>query len=116
MPKTSEMTPSKYLKQEDVGKGILVTIKDVSKENIGKEDEPEFKWVCSFEEVQKPLVLNKTNINRLEAACKSDNTDDWTGKQVVLFTDPSVEFGGKLVGGIRVRAPKGQAPDDDLPF
>ena len=114
MPKTSEMTPSKYLKQDDIGDGVLVTVKGVEKQNIGREDDPEFKYVIFFNELPKPLVLNKTNINRLEAACGSDNTDDWAGKEVVLFVDHDVEFGGKVVGGIRVRGKKNEA--NPLPF
>jgi hypothetical protein len=49
----------------------------------------------------------------------SDNTDDWIGKQIVLFVDPSVSFAGKIVGGIRLRAPKGKTiakAEDDVPF
>jgi hypothetical protein len=47
----------------------------------------------------------------------------------VLYVDPNVSYGGKVVGGIRVRAPKKSAAappppppvsddltDDDIPF
>lgn len=117
MPRTSDMIPSKFLKQSDIGEGKLVTIRNLTKENVARDDaEPEYKWTIHFDELDKPLVLNTTNIGILEAILQSDNSDDWTGKQVVLYVDPTVNFGGKVVGGIRVRAKKGQEPVSDLPF
>jgi len=95
------MTDSKFLKKEDAGDGILVTIKGVEKRDVGTESDPEQKWVLLLEEC-KPLVLNSTNLALLEKATGSDDSDDWTGKQVVLFNDENVSFGGKLTGGVRV--------------
>ena len=40
----------------------------------------------------------------LKALFGSDNTDDWVGKEIVLFTDDNVTFGGELVGGLRFKA------------
>jgi hypothetical protein len=54
------------------------------------------------------MVLNSTNIKRLAKACNSDDTDDWVGKQVVLYVDPDVEYAGNVVGGLRIRAHKQQ--------
>lgn len=126
MPKTHEMRESNFLKKEDVGKGALGTIAGVLKKNVAMEGAaPEMKWCLTFRELDKPLVLNATNIQLCEQICGSDDTDDWVGKAVVLYTDPNVSYAGKLVGGIRVRAPKPgsvQAPEpepldaDDIPF
>lgn len=125
--KTSEMRESKFLKQSDVGKAVLWTIHGLEKVNVAKEGaEPEHKWALTFHESDKPLVLNATNIQLLEKIL-GDDTDDWTGKRVVLYVDPNVSYGGKIVGGIRVRAPKpGAVPppppppqeltDDEIPF
>jgi hypothetical protein len=52
------------------------------------------------------MVLNSTNIKRLAKACGSDDTDEWVGKQAVLFVDPDVEFAGNVVGGLRIRSHK----------
>lgn len=105
--KTSDMMSSKYLRKEDVGDGALVTIKQIKKENLAREDDaPEYKFTMYFEEYEKGLVLNSTNIQLTEKALGSDDTDDWIGKQIVLYEDPNVSYGGKLVGGIRVRAVK----------
>lgn len=110
MPKTSEMRESKYIKKDDVGRGLLVTITGCERRNIAVEGaEPEYKWCLTFRELDKPLVLNSTNIQLCEQITGSDDTDHWTNKQVVLYTDPNISYQGKLVGGVRVRKPKPQA-------
>jgi len=107
MPKTSEMRESKFLKKEDVGAGALFAVAGCEQHNVAKEGaEPELRWCLSFEESDKPLVLNSTNIQLCESICGSDDTDDWIGKKIVLYADPTVQYRGKVVGGIRVRAPK----------
>jgi len=132
MPKTSDMRESKFLKQTDVGRGVLGTIQKCLQMNVNKEGaDPELKWCLVFSEIEKPLVLNATNIQLCEKICGSDDTDDWVGKRVVLYTDPNVSYQGKLIGGIRIRAPKPNAVapppppppvtaaeifEDDVPF
>lgn len=130
MPKTSEMRESKFLKKEDVGRGVLATITSCVKKNVAMDGaEPEMKWCLTFRELEKPLVLNATNIQLCEQVCGSDDTDHWAGKRIVLYTDPNVSYAGKLIGGIRVRKPKPGTPepvqaephaepltDDDIPF
>jgi hypothetical protein len=46
----------------------------------------------------------------MSKACGSDDTDDWIGKQIVVFVDENVSFGGELVGGLRIRKHKQAAP------
>lgn len=135
MARTSDMIESKYLKQADAPDPVIVTVTKIGKINIAKEgDPPEDKWAVRFKEFGKPMLLNSTNIKLLEKACGSDDTDDWIGKEVVLYTDESVSFGGQVVGGLRIRrqqaAPARKAPtqsaepsgagfsdmDDDIPF
>lgn len=118
MPKVHAMIPSKFLKQEDIQKPILVTIKTVEQFSVGKDDEATMKWGMTFHEIDKPLTLNVSNITTLESYL-GDDTDNWIGKQTVVFVDPDVMYAGKKVGGIRVRPPKGQVPqkpEDLLPF
>lgn len=62
------------------------------------------KLVIAFEGKKKGLVCNKTNANRIAFAFGT-NTDNWIGQEVTLFTD-MVDFQGKLVEAIRVRAKK----------
>jgi hypothetical protein len=110
MPHISELKQSKFLTRSDCGPGILVTIRECFQENVAKEGAPpEMKWCLSFDEQEKPMVLNSTNGQIIAAFIGSENTDDWVGKKIVLYDDPTVSFGGKLVGGIRARAPRGKA-------
>jgi hypothetical protein len=131
MPRVNDMIESKYLKQADVPEPVIVTIGKVGKVNLAKEgDAPEEKWAIRFKEFPKPMLLNSTNIKLLEKACGSDDTDDWAGKEVILYNDENVTFGGQVVGGLRIRRQQ-QAPtrkpapqdrpgfdsmDDDIPF
>jgi hypothetical protein len=132
VPKTSEMRESKFLKKEDVGNGSLMTVESCEQHNVAKEGAPpEHKWCLTFSETDKPLVLNSTNIQLCERIFGSDDTDVWCGQKIVLYTDPNVSYAGKVVGGIRVRAPKVKAKaapppppppadedmtDEDVPF
>lgn len=111
MPHISQMKESKFLRKEDCGpKGILVTIRDVAQENVAKEGAPEeLKWCIWFNEYEKPMVLNQTNNQIIAAIAGSELTEDWTGHQIVLYHDPNISYAGKLVGGIRARAPKQRA-------
>jgi len=104
MAKVGDMIESKYLKQGDVNDEMIVTIEKVGRGNIAKEgDEPEHKWMVRFQEFKKPMILNSTNIKRIAKACGSEETEDWTGKQVTLYVDPDVEFAGNVVGGLRIK-------------
>jgi hypothetical protein len=101
------MIESKFLKKEDVEPPVLVTIDRVAQNNVAMQGaDPEMKWCLYFLELDKPMVMNSTNIHLAGSICGSDDTDDWAGKQVVLYNDPNVSFGGKLTGGIRLRASK----------
>ena len=113
MAKISEMLPSSYLKQSDFDEnGLIVTVARVDNKNVAKEDEPpEHKWIVYFNEYEKGMVLNSTNIQALAKACNSDDTDDWAGKEVVVYVDPTVGYGGKVTGGLRIkRYAQPQAP------
>lgn len=115
MPKLSEMIESKYLRKEDLQNGdAVVTIVKIGKVNVAPEGDPvEMKWVSRVKEFQKLLVLNPTNLQLLAKACGSDDSDDWIGRTCVLYVDDNVSFGGKLVGGLRIRAHR-QPPKDAL--
>lgn len=107
MARIGEMIESKYMKQSDLQDDVVVTVEKVGKANVAREgDEPEYKWLVRFKEFKKPMVLNSTNIKRLAKACGSEETDDWIGKTAVLYVDPDIEFGGNVVGGLRIRAHK----------
>lgn len=105
----NQLKQSRFLTRADVGPGTLVTIKEIFQDNVAKEGAPEeLRWCISFVELEKPMVLNSTNGQIIAQICKNEDTDHWAGHKVVLYDDPSVSFGGKLVGGIRARAPRNQ--------
>lgn len=127
----SQLKQSNFLTRAEVGKGMLLTIRQINQENVAKQGAPEeLRWCLHFEEVEKPMVLNSTNGQIIAGITKSEDTDSWPGQKIVAYDDPNVSFGGKLVGGIRVRAPRNQpapttakpaapvaAPEsDDVPF
>lgn len=91
---------SRYLKAADLqGKEYRVNIDKVLMERV-VEEEPE-KPILYFQRGEKGMVLNKTNAVEMSDAL-GDETGDWHGAAVVLFT-AKVQFQGKLVDGLRIR-------------
>jgi hypothetical protein len=100
---------SSYLTKEDFPRPALGTIAKLTQETF-KDDSgaSETKWCMHFEEFDRGMILNKTNI-RLVASILGNDTNAWMGRQIVIYNDPNVSFGGRTVGGLRLRAPKNQA-------
>lgn len=106
--KIADLKQSKYLSKDDCTPPILVTIAGCEKRNLAMETQPaEIKPVLLFQEsTAKPMVLNPINTDLLMMIYPVKDTDEWIGKKVVLYNDPTISFGGRLTGGIRIRAPK----------
>lgn len=117
--------PSNYLKASDCEQPRVLTIKQVTIEEIG--DDKDRKPVVHFHEVEQGLVLNRTNANMI-AHRYGNETDQWNGKKIKLYVD-QVSFQGRIVDAIRVKTPPAQQQaqpeplppqdqpfDDDLPF
>lgn len=114
--KRSDAFPSRYMGKDDVAKPIVLHISRVDIEDIGTDSEIESKPVMHWQESDaKPLILNSTNWGAIEAAY-GDESDNWANKPVELFNDPSVQFMGKRVGGVRVRIPLVSEPGSEAPF
>lgn len=104
--KLHQAFPSNFLKSEDIGDTEMVlTITGVENEELGQGQEKETKPVISFKETDKKLVVNKTNFIAIAGVLGSDESDDWSGKQIGLIT-MQVQFGGKMTMGIRVSLKK----------
>ena len=118
--KISEAFPSKYIKAADLlGRRALVTIDSVGLENIGDETD---KLVVYFHNKDKGFVCNRTNANMIAEICGTEETEEWAGKQIVLYPT-KVDFQGRRVDAIRVDYPqdrvKASPPpvtDDGAPF
>lgn len=130
MPNVNDLHTSKFLTKNDVEPAKLVTITGYKLMNVAMEGDPqEEKYVLTFREVEKPLVLNMTNGQLIASITASEEFDDWVGHTIVLYNDKNVSFGGRLTGGIRVRARRDTKPaqtpppqteplptEDDIPF
>ena len=90
----------KYLAKEDLAGPSVVTIRDVQPQTVEGSLSP--KLIVSFYELVKPLILNSTNIRRIASMLGTAELSAWPGRQVTLYVDTNVEFGGKQVGGIRI--------------
>ena len=103
-----------YLKSEYFSKGeeMNLTIKDVKIERVGREEDIEKKIVVYFSGLradlsEKGLGMNKVNAEAIVEIAKTKIVEQWVGVQVCLYIDPNVMFGGKRVGGIRIKAVPG---------
>jgi hypothetical protein len=109
--KITQMMGGKYLKKDDCIPDLLLTIRGFEEENVAPDDKPrEMKWVMYFEETDKGLVMNSTNLQLAAIALNSQDTDDWVGQKIVAFNDPAVQYAGKITGGVRLRPPKSKKP------
>ena len=111
MPNVNDLRNSQFLTKEDVTPDKLVTIKGYKEMDVSMDNKPtEMKYVLQLEEFEKPLVLNKTNGLLIASITGSEEFDDWIGRKVVLYNEPSISYNNKLTGGIRVRAIKTAGP------
>ena len=99
---------SSFLKQSDfeTDPAITFTIARVEKKTFeAKNGRPaEAKWVVTFDG-DRSLGLNKTNLQLL-AKWFGKRAGAWTGKRITVYRDESIQFGGRLTGGLRVRKPQ----------
>lgn len=98
----NQVYPSKFLKHDDIDEDVTYTIAEVVMEELesrerGKEEKP----CIYFKEVEKGLIVNRTNWS-LIAKQYGDESDDWIGKQITL-TVMDVEAFGDIVSAIRVK-------------
>ena len=112
----SNVGNSRFFTREDVLSGLTGTISGMTYENVAPPDKPEdLKWCANFREHTKMLTLNKARKNQIIHIAGGPTEEDWIGTNIEMFDDPSVEFGGKRVGGIRVRAPEKAKTGGDKP-
>lgn len=101
---TNEMFPSKYLKASDIPSPRVLTMTDVVFETLKGENGDEEKPVLYFKEVEKGMVLNRTNAMTI-TALYGDETDEWAGQRVTLQS-MDVEAYGKTTAALRVGTKK----------
>ncbi len=107
MPRVSEMIVRKFLSKEDLADGQgsydewLVTCDKLLLERM-RDDSDETKWIQYFREHKRGLPLGTTVLRFLEKEF-GDDSESWKGKQVILFVDPSIQFQGRVTGGLRLK-------------
>jgi len=110
---SSMYSGSKYLKAADLNGGDkFVTVDRVVEEEVGLEKDR--KPVVYFNGLQKGLVLNKTNADRL-AHKLGDETSAWRGATVELYSE-LVSYQGQKMEGVRVRVKSSGGHNDPIPF
>ena len=87
------------------GTEMRLEISQVTLEDLGTGDQVEHKVAIWFRGAKKGCLLNVTNKNAIRKVYGGE-TDDWIGKQVVLY--PAVtDFKGDTVECIRIKIPAG---------
>jgi hypothetical protein len=97
---------AKYLKKEDIPSPVNTSILWTKEEEVtapGKGTET--RLVLYFDGLKKGLVLNTANAEALAEITGTDDYEKWSDIPIQLYVDPDVTFGGKRVGGIRIRRP-----------
>jgi hypothetical protein len=116
---------SKYLSKADVGEdGLVLTIKGFRNEPVKGDDGEEDKVVLHFVEEVNPMILNRTNSQLIGVCTGAKTAGEAKGKQIVVFNDPTIAFGGKITGGLRIKKVTGQPraaqgaplPNADIPW
>lgn len=109
----NDALPGNYLAKEDFDTPVVAKIVNVAIEEIQSDHGTENKPVVYIEDTKtgevnsRGFILNGTNWDMIVETTGEEDSDDWTGHRIEIYHDPSIMFGRKKVGGIRVR----QAPE-----
>lgn len=85
-----------------------LTIRDVYEQEIRSREGTEVKPTVYFEELDLPLICNKTNAEAIAKVVGSNFTGDWIGKRITIGTERIRAF-SDVWDAIRVRPEK---PED----
>lgn len=103
---------SEVIRYVDLGdREFTLRIKKIQKGKVtGSGGKASGKAMIWFEGREKPLAAGTTILSTI-ASLYGNDTRKWPGKDITIYPDHGVVFGGKTVGGVRVRThvPK-QAP------
>ena len=95
----SELAPSPHLEAADFEGDTVLTIKGWQRNEVGPEKV--MKGVIYFQEVDRGLVVNKTN-RVILAHLFGRYVDDMIGKPITIYPT-ECQFQGKLVPCLRIR-------------
>lgn len=97
MKVTAEARSDQWNAEDFIGSDRVFTVEKVTE---GKATQPFDIYLAGESKVWRP----PKTVRALLIAAWGDESDVWTGRQVQLYYDPEVVYGGKKVGGVRVRA------------
>jgi hypothetical protein len=106
--KVNQMFPRKYATGEDLqGRAVSLSIQTVRAEKMrpGPGQPETEKWVLYFTNAQKGVILSRTLAKQIAEITGEDDTDNWEGRQVVLYP-VAMQVAGRQVTAIRARAPQ----------
>jgi hypothetical protein len=107
--KISDMYPSKYLRGDDLSGPVTVVIAGIETAEFYRPGEGKVRaFVLKCEKASKGVILSRPLAEGIAQALGSDETNDWTGKQVVLYAQPMRVAGQERIA-IRARAVNGGA-------
>jgi hypothetical protein len=119
MGNINQYFPSQWLRSEDLNGPSVVTIIQVRDVKFpgqrGESDQ--IKPVLVFRELEKDMIVNKTNFQALARITGRDSTEEWIGSKIQLRVEQVSAF-GDVVDAIRIRpVPKAARTevDDDYP-
>lgn len=102
--RSTDLCPPPHLTAGDLSGDTVVTIKSFDRKEVGEEKEE--RGVIYFEEFKRGMVVNRTNLKRIEDLLgKADDVTEWVGKKLTLYPTETA-FKGKDVPCIRVRPKK----------
>ena len=97
---------AQYLKKEDLSDPIDTELLWVKEEKVTAPGKgAKTRLVAYFNGLSKGLVLNTANCEILAEMTGTDDHNEWNDVELQLYVDPDVKYGGKKIGGIRIRKP-----------
>lgn len=126
--KVSEMFPRRFLRGQDMTKSLLILINGIEEQELraGPNKPAERAYVMFFDDVSngKParlsgvaytprkghaLVLRGALAKQIATILGTDETDEWRGRDVVIYTEAAT-VSGKPMQIMRARAPRRTTP------
>ena len=86
---------------------MVVSIKGVGSAKVtGQNGRKEDCFVVHYNEMDKPMILNRTNAKAIEKVAGSGLVEDWVGVRVTLYVEKGVKAFGDVVDALRIRDKK----------
>jgi hypothetical protein len=104
MPDWSVLYPGRFLKKEALEAPKVIRIVKLTVTELEGEKGVESKVVLSYKSADGAgeMILCKSNAELISHALGTRDHEAWIGHYVTIHNNPTIDLGGKRVGGIRV--------------